>query len=128
MTLGERIKQVRTEKNMTQTELAKRIGVSKQAVYKYESGIVTNIPFTRLALIAAALDVSTNSLISTELYSQDTINEFEQILSKKNLSADFKGRFLYALSRLDEQGLKMLIKFAQTLDEDPDEDDTKDKT
>ena len=44
MTVGDRIRQVRIEKDITQQELADCAGVSKQAVYKYENNIVTNIP------------------------------------------------------------------------------------
>ena len=37
MTVGDRIRQVRIEKDITQQELADCAGVSKQAVYKYET-------------------------------------------------------------------------------------------
>ena len=39
MTVGDRIRQVRIEKDITQQELADCAGVSKQAVYKYENNI-----------------------------------------------------------------------------------------
>ena len=39
MTVGDRIRQVRQEQDVTQQELADYIGVSKQAVYKYENNI-----------------------------------------------------------------------------------------
>lgn len=38
MTLGEQIKEKREEKNLTQEDLAERIGVSRQAVSKWEGG------------------------------------------------------------------------------------------
>ena len=39
MTLGEQIKQKREEKNLSQEELAEQIGVSRQAVSKWESDL-----------------------------------------------------------------------------------------
>lgn len=39
MTLGEQIKLKREEKNLSQEELAGRIGVSRQAVSKWESDL-----------------------------------------------------------------------------------------
>ena len=36
--LGERIIQIRTEKNMTQGELASRVCVTRQAISKWERG------------------------------------------------------------------------------------------
>ena len=50
MTVGDRIRQVRQEQDVTQQELADYIGVSKQAVYKYENNIVTNIPTDKTLL------------------------------------------------------------------------------
>lgn len=35
-TIGERIKLQRLEKGLSQVELSKKIGVSKQTLYKYE--------------------------------------------------------------------------------------------
>lgn len=43
MTVGERIKQLRKEKGLTQEELGILLGVKKAAVQKYESGRVQNL-------------------------------------------------------------------------------------
>lgn len=48
MTIGERIKTLRTEKGMTQTELAELLQTTKQNIFKYENGIVTNIPSDKI--------------------------------------------------------------------------------
>ena len=58
MTIGERIREVRTAKGLTQEQLAEQVHVTKQAVYKYETGIVTNIPLDKLESIAACLGVA----------------------------------------------------------------------
>ena len=42
-TTGERIRDARKAKGMTQGELAEKIGVKTPAVYKYESGRVVNL-------------------------------------------------------------------------------------
>lgn len=44
MTKGQRIKQLRESMNLSQTELAQKINIRKQTLYKYENEIVTNIP------------------------------------------------------------------------------------
>ena len=54
MTIGERIREARTAKGLTQEQLAEQVHVTKQAVYKYETGIVTNIPLDKLESIAAS--------------------------------------------------------------------------
>lgn len=48
MTIGERIKAARESANLTQEELGSKCGTTKQTIYKYEIGKVTNIPLDRL--------------------------------------------------------------------------------
>lgn len=52
MTKGERIKNLREMRGLSQVSLADRIGVSKQTLYKYENNIVTNIPSDKIEAIA----------------------------------------------------------------------------
>ena len=58
MDKGERIKELRESKHITQTELADMIGTTKQNVYKYENGLITNIPSDKIELMAETFDVS----------------------------------------------------------------------
>ena len=55
MKIGERIKHRREELGIAQTWLAEQIGTSKQNLYKYENGIITNIPADKVEAIAKAL-------------------------------------------------------------------------
>lgn len=57
-TLGDRIRMARVAHNMTQEELANTVGTTKQNIYKYETGIITNIPLERVEKIANALFVA----------------------------------------------------------------------
>ena len=56
MDKGTRIRTLRETAGMSQVELAERVGISKQTLYKYENGIVTNIPSDKIEAIAAVLD------------------------------------------------------------------------
>lgn len=58
MKKGQRIKMRREQLGITQTALADMIGESKQTIYKYESGVVSNIPSDKIEAIANVLDVS----------------------------------------------------------------------
>ena len=66
MTIGERIKAARERKNISQIELAKLIGSSKQSVYKYEKNIITNIPSNKIEAIAKALNTTPAELMGWE--------------------------------------------------------------
>ena len=52
MTVGERIKEIRTKIGMSQVEFADKIDVSKQTLYKYENNIITNIPSDKIEAAA----------------------------------------------------------------------------
>lgn len=66
MTVAEKIKLARERADMTQTELANAVGTTKQNIYKYEKGVITNIPLTRVGKIADALGVSVGWLLGWE--------------------------------------------------------------
>lgn len=66
MTIGSRIKKSRENKRITQEELGELCGTTKQTIFKYENGVVTNIPFDRLERIAECLDVSPAYLMGWE--------------------------------------------------------------
>ena len=62
MTIGEKIAKARREKRLTQEELADRLGVSRQAVSKWESGAA--LPETdKLARLSGLLGVSCDYLL-----------------------------------------------------------------
>lgn len=48
-TFGERLKDLRTKKHLTQSQLADALGVSKQAISQYENGIRTPKDYEQIA-------------------------------------------------------------------------------
>lgn len=60
--VGMRIKLVRESLGMTATELAEKVGMPKQNIYKYERKITKNIPYQTLGRLARALDVNPSYL------------------------------------------------------------------
>jgi len=63
MNVGELIKQARTEKGMTQEELADKVGVKKSAVAKWENGRVSEIKRSNLKNLSDALGLNPNQLL-----------------------------------------------------------------
>ena len=51
-TAGERIRELRLQNKMTLDDVARQLGVGRQAIYKYEQGTVTNIPLENLEKMA----------------------------------------------------------------------------
>ena len=63
MSIGKIIKEERRKQGFSQEDLAKAIGSTKQAIYKYETGIVTNIPTEKIEKIALFLGVTPSYLL-----------------------------------------------------------------
>ena len=66
MSIGLRIKTAREQKDMTLDDVAKRCGTTRQTIYKYENGIVTNIPYDKIELLSEALGVTPSYLFGWE--------------------------------------------------------------
>ena len=74
MTIGERIKSLRKTYNMTLEDVASYIGISRQTVFRYETGEVTNIPSDKIEAIARLFSVSPAYLMGwTEDASKDHV-------------------------------------------------------
>ena len=83
MELGEVIRKYRKAKNLTQEEMACRLGVSGPAVNKWENGN-TMPDITLLAPIARLLEVSLDTLLSfREELTAEEINEIICRLDKR---------------------------------------------
>ncbi len=63
MDIGQKIKQARIAKGLTQEELGNLVGLQKSAIAKYENGRVVNIKRSTLQKLAQALDLRGSDLI-----------------------------------------------------------------
>ena len=71
MTRGQKIKQLRESKGISQTYFAKSVGVSKQSLYKYENDIITNIPSDVIERISENLGCSPAYIMGWSEINQD---------------------------------------------------------
>lgn len=66
MTTGEKIRQRRKALGLTQTELGEKLGVQKNAVSKWETGRVDDIPGSKIRAMAELFGVSPSYLIDED--------------------------------------------------------------
>ena len=71
MNIGEKIRYLRIKNDMTQEELAQSVGTKKQTIHKYESGIITNIPASKVKAMADNLGTTVPYLMGWEDSSAD---------------------------------------------------------
>lgn len=64
---GDRIRQLREEKKLTQEELARLLDTKRQTISKYEKGIVTNIPSDRIEAMARILDTTPEYILGWDI-------------------------------------------------------------
>lgn len=66
MKIGYRIKSKREMLGISQTDLANKVGIAKQTLYKYENNIVTNIPSDVIEKLSYYLECSPAYLMGWE--------------------------------------------------------------
>ena len=109
MTNGERIRQCREYQGLSQTALADAIGTTKQNIYKYETGIITNIPSDKIEMIAETLHTTPSFLMGWD-------NSVKVVISDTDPQLD---AVIETAKRLNAQGLTKLGDYADDLAGNP---------
>lgn len=109
--IGNRIKQCRLEKKMTQKQLGKIMGVSETLISQYERG-QRNPKIDQLRKIADALNVSYNYLV-TEADTETTNTRKGPIELLDVDSLTILGNFDDKTTRLYSETLKLILKIIQ---------------
>lgn len=86
MVVGERIKELRTQKKLTQTELAKMVGLTYIQIGRYETQ-KSNPSSDVLQKLASVLDTTTDYLmnggqdevVATQLKDKELLNQFKAV-------------------------------------------------
>lgn len=106
--VGRRIRQERKAQNITQTELAEKIGKSLRTVQKYESGEI-DISLAMIEQISAVLNVGLSSFFN-ELPTTNKERFLNEISIMQREAYDFQHRLIRIKtaieSRLNSAGLK----------------------
>ena len=102
MEAGNKIREARIAKGMTQEELGHLLGVGRSAVAKYEKGRVVNIKQKTLKRLSEILDISIADMFGEEGESRKEFNEAEE-----SLSTDIRAIFSKNLRSLISQKGKL---------------------
>ena len=103
-TIGERIKRLRKEKKLTQSQLGEFLGVEKSAVAKWENGRTKNLKRETIQAMAQLFGVRPSYILEGEDY-KIMLNQQEIILVQQFREADEQQKqlVLYALSMNGEK-------------------------
>jgi transcriptional regulator with XRE-family HTH domain len=98
---GDRLRLIREARGFTQVDLAQRIGIHAQQLYKIENNISTNPSADTLVALARVLDVSTDYLLGLVDEQLSVLQEEDLSLTEhKLLQAARSGRIVEALKAL----------------------------
>ena len=96
MGMAERIKERRTKMNLTQDELAQKLGLQKSAIAKYENGRVSNIKRSVIAKMAKILECDPCYLLafddSNDMTPLENTPTYEDLISKEAHKLNQKGK------------------------------------
>lgn len=107
MDIGQKIKQARINKGLTQEDLGKLVGLQKSAIAKYENGRVVNIKRSTLQKLAKALDLRGSDLI-IESNPEDAAELHARVLLDDVLMVSLAE--YYTLKESDRKIVRDLIK------------------
>ena len=111
MTKGKRIKNKREELGISQTELAKKVGISKQSLYKYEKDIITNIPSDVIERLSRALNTTPAFLMGWEESKADIAVEFKDYYEGLSNKASRIAVYLDAFAKLSPESQDKVIDY-----------------
>ena len=91
MTIGEMIRARREQLGITQVDLADRVNITKQLLWKYEAGNVTNIPLCTLERIADELKMDPAVLVGWKDKEDDELKEYlEELRTRPEMKMLFE--------------------------------------
>lgn len=85
MNIGEKIKALRTKLGLTQEELADAANTTKQTIHKYETGIIANIPASKVKALADKLDTTPAFLMGWESEGNSVASDLKIALMMQNI-------------------------------------------
>ncbi|MBQ3540681.1 MAG: helix-turn-helix transcriptional regulator [Phascolarctobacterium sp.] len=125
MNIGQKIRMLRKQNNMSVEELAQKINKDRATVYRYEKGDIENLPVTILEPIAKALNVDPASLLMNTRptlvlppLDGDTARIVGKFLADRNaLQRDLKLEIIKDIVQIDftDEQLKTFSAFLKSL-------------
>lgn len=119
MSIGEVIRRLRLESGRSLESVAKELGISRQTMSRYETGVIGAIPYDNLVALAKIYGVSPAYLMGWEndtAYWENKKHEEEML---ERLRSDPELRMLLSASAgLNKDDMQMLISIAKKINKE----------
>lgn len=111
MTVGKRLKQLRTERGLTQTDIANLLGMTKGAIQKYECGQIRNFKADTIRILAEFFKVPPVTFIYDEI--PDYGENIHDLLS--SYFGGWYADFMMNFTSLNGDGQRKVIAYCEDL-------------
>ena len=85
LSIGQRIKSMRTQQGMSIDELAYKLGKNRTTIYRYENGDIENLPLSILDCLADALNTTPAFLMGWADNNNNDVNDNNGGLTMKHI-------------------------------------------
>ena len=120
MTMGDRIRTLRLQHNMSMEELGSKVGVGKTAIFKYEKGEVENLPRSTIEKMAILFGVSPSYLMCFDEWDQNSEALSDEVQLIERIQAKWGKDMVHLMQQfyeLNSDGQSELINLAECLTE-----------
>lgn len=118
MTMGERIRILRKQHNMTQGELGTRLGVGRSAILKYEKGEVENLPRSTIEKMSILFGVSPSYLMCFDEWDKNSEPLSDEVILIERIQAKWGKdmiRVMQNYCELNSDGQSTLVNISESL-------------
>ena len=116
--MGERIRVLRKEHNMSMEELGSYLGVGKTAIFKYENGMVENLPRSSIEKMSRIFGVSPSYLMCFDDWDQNSQALSDEVKLIERIQAKWGKDMIYLMKNfceLNQEGQETLIRISESL-------------
>lgn len=114
MTIGEKIKFLRLQANLTLEQVAEKVGVGKSTVRKWETGIIANMKGDKIGALAKALNTTPAYLIGWDTENNKSLPEEKTLGININALSPAKIQLIQAIQSLSDKQVASLLPFLET--------------
>ena len=113
MSIGQRIREIRTQQGLSIDDLAYKLGKNRTTIYRYESGDIENLPLSILDSLANALNTTPARLMGWESTSSNYTG-YEEITKTEvgHVSTWFNE---FGANAFNDEEQRKLIEYARFL-------------
>ena len=102
MNNSDRLRELRLNSGLTLDEAGKMIGATKQTLYKYENGIVKNIPSDKIEQLARIYNISPSYIMGWDESNDLSVHEIKIAQSYLNAKQSEKTAIIALVEAIDK--------------------------